>query len=30
MKVIAAQLFFAALANSPSMLADDKIGKRKL
>jgi len=29
MKVIVAQLFIAVLANSPSMLADDKIGKRK-
>ncbi|CBY17905.1 unnamed protein product [Oikopleura dioica] len=27
MKVIVAQLFIAVLANSPSMLADDKIGK---
>jgi hypothetical protein len=29
MKVIATQFFIAAIANSPSMLADDKIGKRK-
>ena len=29
MKVIVTQFVIAAIANSPSMLADDKIGKRK-